>query len=173
MNSPDPQPGLDPEEYFDPDMPDSSEQYFSASLEAAGERPRFVLDVPDESAAEFRGEAAESGLTTNSDPSADSSEPAPRGTPMSEELQLDAPERDWRDEVSAKVNSYRSRKPRIERYPSLSLPLQFEVTPLRDETPLRAAADAPAEVRRRVENPEAHAAKELPVTMEATARVLE
>jgi uncharacterized RDD family membrane protein YckC len=196
MHSLDPQPGLDPlgvasprldsgavdptavdsEEYFDPDQPDSSEQYFSASLEAAGERPRFVLDAQEEPAAEL-GTAVtpEAGLIEKPDPVADFAEPSSKDVPGSEELKPDVPEHDWRDEVSAKVSSYRSRKPRVERYPSLSLslPLQFEVTPLRDETPPRAAADAPVEVKPWFENPEVHAAPEVPVTMEATARVLE
>src|SRR5258708_36958243 len=50
---------------------------------------------------------------------------------------------------------------------------EFEGSGVREETPLGAGGDGPGEGRRRVENPEAHAAKELPVTMEATARVLE
>jgi uncharacterized RDD family membrane protein YckC len=201
MNSPDPQPGLDApgfeqtgvdplrvdsEEYFDPDMPDSSEQYFSASLEAAGERPRFVLDAPEGPAAaeqcvEPGGEKkSEAGVTENPAAAADfpdliSAEPAFEAAPAPEGLKPDASEPDWRHEVSAKVSSYRSRKPRIERYPSLSmsLPLQFEVTPLRDETLPQAVADAPAEVKPWFENPEVHGAREVRVTMEATARVLE
>lgn len=199
MNSPDPQPGLDApgfdaagvdplgvdaEEYFDPDMPDSSEQYFSASLEAAGERPRFVLDDPEEPApaVELLGEASKSEAGVTTGPAADVSERVSpelmsKATPVSDELKLGAPERDWRDQVSAKVNSYRSRKPRVERYPSLSLslslPLQFEVTPLRDETPQRAVADAPVEMKAWIETPELPATRDVPVTMEATARVLE
>src|SRR5271165_4689618 len=93
MNSADNQPGLDPsgfdppgvdspavdsEEYFDPDMPDSSEQYFSASLEAAGERPRFVLDAPAEPVKETEppGEVlkSEAGVTEKPDSVADFSE---------------------------------------------------------------------------------------------------
>jgi uncharacterized RDD family membrane protein YckC len=187
MNSPDPQHGLDSpavdsEEYFDPDMPDSSEQYFSASLEAAGERPRFVLDEPldelkddpKEPAAELGGEAAKSEAGVTEHPSVDFSQPTSKDMPVSEP-EIAAPEHDWRDQVSAKVSNYRSRKPRVERYPSLSmsLPLQFEVSPLRDQTPPEAAADAQAETRAWVDSPEVHAAREQPVTMEATARVLE
>jgi uncharacterized RDD family membrane protein YckC len=190
MNSPDPQPGLDapgfeqsgvessgPEEYFDPDLPDSSEQHFSASLEAAGERPRFVMDEPEEpvAAVELLGEAAKFEAAVTENPAVDFSLPASKDTPLSESSGLGAHEHDWRDQVSAKVNSYRSRKPRVERYPSLSLslPLQFEVMPLRDETPLRAATDVPVEMKAWIETPEVHATQEIPVTMEATARVLE
>ena len=169
MNSPDPQPGLDSEEYFDPDMPDSSEQYFSASLEAAGERPRFVLDEPEEPMAE---RAAKSEAAVTEHPAADFSQPTSKDIPESEGPESVVPEHDWRGEVSAKVSNYRSRKPRIERYPSLSLPLQFEVSPLRDETPQRGAVDVPAEVKA-WENQELPPAREMPVTMEATARVLE
>jgi len=155
-------------------MPDSSEQYFSASLEAPSERPRFVLDDPEDPA-EFGVGAAKSEAGVTENPAADFSQPTSKDIPGSGGLGLGAPEHDWRDQVSAKVSNYRSRKPRIERYPSLSLslPLQFEVSPLRDQTPPEAAVDARAEARPWVENPEVHAAREQPVTMEATARVLE
>src|ERR1700757_3611685 len=72
MNSPDTQPGLDPpasdlEEYFDPDMPDMSEQEFAASLEAPVQLPKFVLDVPDEPgspvAAKLGGETPQAEVT--------------------------------------------------------------------------------------------------------------
>lgn len=166
-------------------MPDSSEQYFSASLEAAGERPRFVLDEPEDRpkddpkvpTAERGGEAVKSDAAVTEHPAVDFSQPTSKDTPGSEieGPGLGLPEHDWRDQVSAKVSSYRSRKPRVERYPSLSLPLplQFEVSPLRDQTPPEAAVDAQAEARAWIETPEVHAAREQPVTMEATARVLE
>jgi len=163
-------------------MPDSSEQYFSASLEAAGERPRFVLDDPEKPAlaeprAELASEAAASRCDLTKDQAADFLQEKPSDT-VEPERSDGSPERDWREQVSAKVSRYRSRKPRVERYPSLSLslslPLQFEVTPLRDETPQRATVDASSsEVNSWLENPEVHAPREIPVTMEATARVLE
>jgi uncharacterized RDD family membrane protein YckC len=199
MNSPDPQPGLDPpgidsprldsaaldspgvelEEYFDPDMPDSSEQYFSASLEAAGARPRFVLDDPErpalaEPCAELASDAAASQSDLTKDQAPDFLQEKSSDTVESGRSD-GPPEHDWREQVSAKVSRYRSRKPRVDRYPSLSLslPLQFEVTPLRDETPQWAVADAPIEVKPWFENPEVHATREVAVTMEATALVLE
>ncbi len=49
MNSPESQPDSGPDEtYFDPDAMDASEQYFSASLEAAASKPEFVLNSEDE-----------------------------------------------------------------------------------------------------------------------------
>ena len=156
-------------------MPDSSEQYFSASLEVPSQRPRFVPDVPEEATTD-PGARAPSG-DVREEIVADSSEPGSNDMPVAAGPGIAFPEHDWREQVSAKVSRYRSRKPRIERYPSLSLslslPLQFEVTPLRDETPQWAAAAAPVEVKPRFENPEVQAAPEMPVTMEATARVLE
>jgi len=183
MNSPDTQPGLDShgvdrKEYFDPDVPDTSEQEFSASLEAPTERPRFVLDVAeDPHTAEPAGDAA--------NPSAGNDVPD-RATVLlqqgstaleSEKSEAGAAEHDWRDQVSAKVSSYRSRKPRIERYPSLSLslplPLQFEGKPLRDQTRQEAGLDAPADSRPWFENTEVQAPQAPAVMLEATARVLE
>jgi uncharacterized RDD family membrane protein YckC len=164
-------PGVDPEEYFDPDMPDTSEQKFSASLEAKAERPKFVVDAVEEPAKaevvvrlDTNQVEGGGGLPAGVDvvqvaEERPSGEPGPGDSPS-----------DWRDVVSAKVNSYRSRKPRKDRYPSLQL--QFE-TPLRDQTPSEALADAPAETRTWVENPPVQAPREAPVVMEATARVLE
>jgi uncharacterized RDD family membrane protein YckC len=174
MNSPDNQPGIappgvDPEEYFDPDVPDMSEQEFSASLDAPVERPRFVVDGAEEPASaesvELESEVAQgSPAIVPEDPAAlqrDSEDTPQRGTG----------EHDWRNQVSAKVSSYRSRKPRIDRYPSLQL--QFEAGPQRDQTPPEAVADAPWEARTWSENPAVQAPRETPVMLEATARVLE
>jgi uncharacterized RDD family membrane protein YckC len=199
MNSPDAQPGLDPpgfdphrvdhpgidppgvnlEEYFDPDVPDTSEQEFSASLEAPFERPRFVPDVPEEPAATALAEEP-GGTALNSSPATLTEEPG-RATGVSEqsskdisgpeESELGAGEHDWRDQVSAKVSHYRSRKPRIDRYPSLQL--QFEATPLRDQTLQEAALDAPRDSRTWLDAPDLQTPRETPVTLEATARVLE
>ena len=174
MNSPDTQPGLDPAEYFDPDVPDSSEQQFSASLEAAIERPRFVLDAAEEAAAmDLGGDAAENQARLTEEPIrvAAGSEHASKDAPESAEPAPGAAEFNWRDQVSAKVSNYRSRKPRIDRYPSLQL--QFEGSPLRDQAPPGPAPHAPVEIRAWVENPDVQTPRETPVTLEATARVLE
>ena len=174
MNSPDTQPDLEPAEYFDPEALDTSEQQFSASLEAPIERPRFVLDVPEEPGAgeEFGGEPAKSSYQASmaEEPAEATSEQTPKNSPESEASGLGAGEHDWRDQVSAKVNRYRSRKPRKERYPSLQL--QFDRSPSRDQTPPEPP-HAPAELRARVANPELKTPREIPVTLESTARILE
>jgi uncharacterized RDD family membrane protein YckC len=177
MNSPDIQPdsdpsGFDPEEYFDPDMPDTSEQKFSASLEAKVERPRFVVDAADEPATTeiaSRSDKSQAGVEGGLPAPADAVQVA-EGRP-SEEPGMGDSASDWRDLVSAKVTRYRSRKPRQDRYPSLQL--QFEPSPPRDQTPPEAVADASAETRTWTENLQPHPPREAPVVMEATARVLE
>lgn len=170
MNSPDTQPGFDPsacdkEEYFNPEMPDTSEQEFSASLEAPVERPRFVVDAAEPAAAETAGGVAEIQ---------GGAEEVFLAVAGSEQIDGDKPRdspSDWRDVVSAKVSRYRSRKPRQDRYPSLQL--QFEVSPLRNQTPPAGAPDAPREIETWAERPEPQSPREAPVVMEATARVLE
>ena len=151
-------------------MPDTSEQEFSASLEAPVERPSFVVDV--EPAAEIVGAATSQGRVEEVVPAvAGAAEISEAST--SEKSAGGASSPDWRDQVSAKVSRYRSRKPREDRYPSLSLQLQFEASPLRDQTPPEAVADAPVEIRTWAEIPEVQAPRETTVVMEATARVLE
>jgi uncharacterized RDD family membrane protein YckC len=176
MNSPDPQPGFDPagfdtEEYFDPEMPDNSEQEFSASLEAPVERPRFVVDAVDPAAAVTGGGMAEiQGRAEEAFPAMAGTERPAGDEPAEESGPRDSPS-DWRDVVSAKVSRYRSRKPRQDRYPSLQL--QFEASPLRGQTPPEAMVDATVGSRKWRESPEVPGPQEAPVVMEATARVLE
>ena len=98
------------------------------------------------------------------------SEPASDATTEPDTSESGVGEPDWRGQVSAKVSNYRSRKPRIDRYPSLQL--RFEGTPLRDQTLREPALDAPSDSRW-VETLDVHAPRETPVTLEATARVLE
>lgn len=135
MNPPETQSGPRPsQKYFDPEAPDTSEQEFSASLDASGERPKFELDssvdlsgdggdeeqlVSGSSTARARSESDRSDhALTNGTVSV----PQPEAPPASE----------WRDLVSAKVKHYKSRKPRAERYPSLQL--QFEPPASRQDT---------------------------------------
>ena len=135
MNPSDVQPETEPE-YFDPEEPDMSEQQFAASLEVTQERPQFVIDdvevaqptaesppSPSEPSAELGspvefevrasladGRSPEIGMNGNV---ATTSEPLPEHSAA-----------DWRNLVSAKVSSYRARKPHKERYPSLRLPFE-------------------------------------------------
>ncbi len=163
-------------------MPDTSEQEFSASLEAAVERPRFVVDEAEDGAEEpatlvTRASVESPGENEVSLPPAVRFEQHPENQPAAELSDgvpsPEVPSSDWRDVVSAKVNSYRERKPRKDRYPSLSLSLQLQFeSPLRDQTPPEAVADASVESRTWAESPQAQSPRE-PVVMEATARVLE
>jgi uncharacterized RDD family membrane protein YckC len=178
MNSPDTQPGLDPAEYFDPDAPDTSEQEFSASLEAPVERPRFVLNAQEERATAecegFDGESAKSQARVTEEPErAIVSDLVSNAAPESEESEpeLGTREQDWRDQVSAKVSSYRSRKPRKDRYPSLQL--LFEPRTSRDQTLPEVTLNATGELVTWGEAPDLQTPRKAPVTLAATARVLE
>ncbi len=147
-------------------MPDMSEQEFSASLEAKVELPRFVVDAEP---AAVPVEAAEShGREEGPRADAAGAEQVAGSGPLAGS-ETGGSASDWRELVSAKVNRYRARKPRQDRYPSLQL--QFEA-PLRDQTPPEALVDAPEESRGWADLPAVPVQRE-PVVMEATARVLE
>src|SRR6185437_7482311 len=129
MNSPETQfDSSSQETYFDPEVMDTSEQEFSASLETHN-GPSFVLDSPDSSphkteTANFtqnvEGRASRPSSADAEDPAIASSR-----TQDSPEIVDDEPSpSDWRDQVSAKVKQYKTLKPRAERYPSLQL--QFD-----------------------------------------------
>jgi uncharacterized RDD family membrane protein YckC len=81
---------------------------------------------------------------------------------------------DWRDLVSAKVNTYRSRKPRVDRYPSLQL--QFEQRPYRNpgssETGVNTLTPM-SELVRLESTAFESSGSVVAVSTEATARVLE
>src|SRR5258708_8662222 len=127
--------------YFDPEEVDMSEQQFAASLDISirEEKPQFV---PDDVVAEGRGDdcqAMNSASAAPGEPSIGSSIEKQRLLEVPEVSEAALPENaqqsahesdaDWRDLVSAKVNSYKARKPRQERYPSLKL--QFDAPPQR------------------------------------------
>jgi uncharacterized RDD family membrane protein YckC len=80
-------------------------------------------------------------------------------------------EHDWRDQVSAKVSSYKSRRPRKDRYPSLRL--QFEAGTNRNRTTAEAAAFVPETVSEQVAIENAPPQTRTPVFTDSTARVLE
>jgi uncharacterized RDD family membrane protein YckC len=115
--------------YFDPEAQDLSEQVFSASLESPAERPQFVVDeeensenVPEQTPAIGSSEHVSFGATEAlaSDASGTPEQSAlSRSDPSTPELNPD-----WREQVSAKVNKYKSRSQHKVRYPSLQL--QFE-----------------------------------------------
>ena len=116
--------------YFDPEEIDMSEQQFAASLDKSPEKPQFEIDEGESESASKQIDASESIAGVGERPAeyatlasvaSASSEPTEAG--LSSDLSRDA-EPDWRRLVSAKVNSYKARKPHQERYPSLRLPFE-------------------------------------------------
>lgn len=199
MNSPESQSDSGPQEtYFDPEAIDSSEQFFSASLEQAEQKPAFEVDSCENPS------AADLSLTKNnlettefvagraSRPSEDPNHnhesgdgvlahpQVPRQFASADENEIDSgtqptPVSDWRDLVSAKVKNYKTAKPRPERYPSLQL--SFESRPA--WRPERTVAPLPESqfFRPQSDPPQAFPKdpppNPIPVMNEATARVLE
>ncbi len=105
--------------YFDPDAADVSEQHFAASLEAEIEKPAFVVDTVD-AAATARLASPPSELILEGRASRPSAADATiNDAPLPEPAD---PTPDWRDQVSAKVNNYKSRKTPKVRYPSTASP---------------------------------------------------
>ena len=179
MNSPETQSDSSSQEtYFDPEVMDTSEQEFSASLEQPAGAPGFVVD-----AAAIPIIGSNSPNTTEdlerraSRPSTTIAEEAVIRTSETEnKSEISSSPSDWRDQVSAKVKHYKTLKPRQERYPSLQLqfdtvlPWKTEKSPLlaeRDEFLASAQTDAPTPVF------ESEPRFSYPVSNEATARVLE
>ena len=172
MNSPETQSDSSSHEsYFDPEVMDTSEQEFSASLESSGGSSGFVVDLPEnvptksESSNFTETENVERQATGACEVQDRSDNSSPEPSPP-----------DWRDQVSAKVKNYKTLNPRKERYPSLQL--QFDpVLPWKAEkSPLLAEreeflASAQTEVPTPTFEPEHRIS--YPASTEATARVLE
>lgn len=162
MNPPESQSGP---EYFDPEEIDMSEQEFSASLDKAGQKPQFVVD---DHALGCEEDAASKASASKS-PQEESCTP-PSGEESTENSNSGP---DWRDLVSAKVNSYKSRRPQKERYPSLKL--QFEpqkwVRPADSVTAFAPVFDDEPSVRQQA--PSATPQIEPRIVLESTARVIE
>jgi uncharacterized RDD family membrane protein YckC len=167
--------------YFDPEALDLSEQEFSASLEGPTERPQFVVDdeentvsMPEQVSADQNSQRVSLSdirpLPTCGDGGDD---PA---TSCSEES---TPELnpDWREQVSAKVNKYKSRSQHKVRYPSLQL--QFDPTTYRvqagpDDT-VRSSPTFSQSVAAEIValQPTPSSESEPRIFLDATARVLE
>jgi uncharacterized RDD family membrane protein YckC len=163
MNPPEAQSDSEPTAtYFDPETPDMSEQQFSASLETEFERPKFVVDSSDAPA-----EAEPPAKSAGSGPSSHDGHDAP---PAASEMDDAAPDSDWRDQVSAKVNNYKSRRPRTDRYPSLQL--QFDTGAYRGQKS-EARPNAPPSFSESVAAEVRNLQPEPRILLEATARVLE
>jgi uncharacterized RDD family membrane protein YckC len=180
MNSPETQSDSSSQEtYFDPEVMDTSEQEFSASLEAPG----FVVDSPDDptglerrvpSLSEVGGPrpsisdanhvGADPGLSRDDDQYTSSSHTETES------------HSDWRDQVSAKVKHYKTLKPRKQRYPSLQLQFDAVVPWKSDKSPLVAEREkflASAQTDAAVPAFESDPRNLYPASTEATARVLE
>ena len=167
MNPPEPQPDSKPAaQYFDPEEFYMSEQQFSASLENREERPRFKVDEAEASLQNAGCPAVHEAVPQRADPAL--------ANECAEAAETTAPEpaaSDWREQVAAKVNSYKSRRPRKERYPSLQL--QFESVARQEKTVQRfERVDSVQEMETEDRAPRLRS-PEMPVVMESTARVLE
>jgi uncharacterized RDD family membrane protein YckC len=158
--------------YFDPEAVDTSEEQFSASLEAPAERPQFIVDLEGESAGSEQAESEFKNSARVAFLEAEQVRAAPTGIPDAAEQ--DGREHDWRKQVSSKVSKYKERRPQTERYPSLSLPFGEPAEPRKPSFAAmltseieNAHSEKPAVMERAV--PETYQ----PIVMESTARVLE
>jgi uncharacterized RDD family membrane protein YckC len=187
MNSPETQSDSSSQEtYFDPEVMDTSEQEFSASLETSGEASGFVVDSPETFAAttevtdfaEHVERRAPRPSTTNLATQGDADLAISKNEDQytsSSQTEAESPS-DWRDQVSAKVKHYKTLKPRKERYPSLQLQFDSVVPWKSDKSPLSAEraeflASAPTDFPPPTFEPEQRIS--YPASTEATARVLE
>ena len=183
MNPSDVQSETEPR-YFDPEEVDMSEQEFAASLDATPAKPQFEIEeapepvtaqspVRDPSATVPHSVANEERVTSHE---------AAAVHHESKDASAEVPEPDWRSLVSAKVNSYKARKPHKERYPSLKL--QFDPPAPRISRQLQAFApvDEPRAILQEESEPISEPAFFVPppqpdppprIIMEATARVIE
>jgi uncharacterized RDD family membrane protein YckC len=169
-------------QYFDPESPDMSEQQFSASLDVATERPTFVVDEGEGAAPQVEAKPAASEFIEGREqtaaapdcdaaPHADGSEADEAiSDPVISSPQDAGADPDWRNQISAKINKYRSRKPHQTRFPSLQL--KFEQSPRRGTLAAESGLDAfPPSEFPAPEN--ATFQPEIPICPDATARVLE
>ena len=153
--------------YIDPDAPDMSEQQFAASLDAECPKPNFVMDDPEPNPPQV--------LPAFTEPQAEGTAHPPPEISIStldgQDARPPAIGEDWRDQVSAKVNHYKSRKSPKVRYPSLQL--QFEPSPPRVRQNLELESEFFANTAQQIEIPQPRKVSESFVSLEATARVIE
>src|SRR5207248_3814101 len=173
MNSSGPQSDSGSEtHYFDPEQVDRSEQQFAVSLEEKSAPAQFVVETHEDPApvsvtqeaiqsleidattAEFSDAETGAGATNST-----TNEPGSTG------------ESDWRNLVSAKVNSYKSRRPQQARYPSLQLPLDSGHWAQKTEPSFASYIDS--EIEQQPEPPARSTESKAPAFLETTARVLE
>ena len=187
MNPSDVQSETEPR-YFDPEEIDMSEQQFAASLDATSAKPQFEIDVaasedtPSDSptASEKSSPTQDAAISAELVQSHEATSLVHQAT--SELGRIPNHEPDWRSLVSAKVNSYKERKPHKERYPSLKLQFDPPVPRMSRAVQAFAPVDEPAVMEQaRVESarePVFYSPPPQPdppprIVMEATARVIE
>lgn len=105
----------------DPEGLDASEQMFTASLEAAPVRSVFTVSQDAAEGSSDRSDKTVAGFGAVADQSRDG-----LPTPEAHGAQPQEDASAWKQEVTARVSRYRSRRPRTPRYPSLLL--KFEST---------------------------------------------
>ena len=120
-------------QFVDPEALDASEQHFEASL-TAPPAPRFIVDLPTVKPSELVAPIAEEPAAEQRiaeivpvDPSSEiAAQDFHHEDAQSEGLvSPDSPEDDWRQQVAARVQNYRSRRrTRGPKYPSLHLPFE-------------------------------------------------
>lgn len=184
MNSPETQPEPDSGiTYVDPEQMDLSEQQFAVSLEQRAGVSSFVVEAEgiaakQEIALPTEPELKNSDLGSDADVKAEMpviAAPGHTSSKVTSESTSGEESPDWRDLVSAKVSSYRSRRPRKERYPSLQLHFEIEsVRRTRQEYDQSAFENIPEPERPVFDDARANNRPVLPpVVLETTARVLE
>jgi len=149
--------------YFDLDTPDISEQQFAASLEELA-KPTFVVDTVEESAVDRVAPPV---------PKLELEGRAPRrsnASPPISDANSSAIEKGWRDEVSAKISHYKSRKAPKVRYPSLQLQFDPPATRAKQTDEFEPEMCAPTSA---MEIPVVRLPSETYVSLEATARIIE
>jgi len=199
MNPPETQSDCSPEtQYFDPEQPDNSEQEFAVSLEEKISAPRFVVESADQPVAHVgvaitetklqlpeidaaimppENAAAENGavISTSEDSAVEIALSTAEQSLNEKAASEETSETDWRDLVSAKVNSYKSRRPRKDHYPSLQL--QFDADHRRQRPDVQdfsfALSHTETDQPQHSEKPSASGNSAPPVIFEATARILE
>ena len=164
-----------------------SEQQFAASLDATPAKPQFEIEeavsepAPAARPAVLEPRSAPPDLAITERPAQVAEAPG-IPEPGAAPAQAADPEPDWRSLVSAKVSSYKARKPHKERYPSLKLQFDPPAPKMSRAVQAFAPIDEPRDVEEaRLERPSEpvfYAPPPQPdplprIVMEATARVIE
>ena len=149
--------------YIDPDAPDMSEQQFAASLDAECPKPTFVMDDQETNPPQVAPALAAATTPPPPENSISTLDGRDAGPPAFGD--------DWRDQVSAKINHYKSRKAPKVRYPSLQL--QFEPPAPRVRQNLELEPEFSTDTLEQCEISQARQISQNFVSLEATARVIE